>query len=90
MGPKREENGKGKKTKARERCTVIRNIENQEREKREMSTKAACSWAFVPLSDSISTLVRTKLGGPKGSDSPKRFVMRIREEIKIELQTEPG
>lgn len=55
-----------------------------------MSTKAVCSWAFVPLSDSISTLVRTKLGSPKGSDSPKSFVMRIREEIKIELQTEPG
>lgn len=41
MGPKREENGKGKKTKTRERCPVIRNIDNQERETRDMSTKAA-------------------------------------------------
>ena len=41
MGPKREENGKGKQTKTRERCAVIRNIDNQERETRDMSTKAA-------------------------------------------------
>lgn len=37
MGPKREENGKGKQTKTRERCAVIRNIDNQERETRKVN-----------------------------------------------------